>query len=67
MSDRIETHGSLEGFFQELLREAMAVERMELEAESFTYVTKLFTDFATHHGLHGRQRPGDGVQPHPAA
>jgi hypothetical protein len=63
MSDRIQTHQSLASFFEELLREAMAVERIELEAESFAYVTNLFTDFATHRGLHGRQRPGERGTP----
>jgi hypothetical protein len=63
MSDRIETHASLETFFEELLREAMAIERIELEAESFVYVTKLFIDVATHQGLHGRQRPGERGTP----
>jgi hypothetical protein len=63
MTDQIETHASLESFFEELLREAMAIERIELAAESFGYVTKLFTDFATHQGLHGRQRPGERGTP----
>jgi hypothetical protein len=63
MRDRIETHVSLESYFEELLREAMAVERIELAAGSFGYVTKLFSDFATHQGLHGRQRPGERGTP----
>ena len=63
MSDRIETHSSLENFFEELLREAMAIERIELAAESFVYVKNLFADVATHDGLHGRQRAGERGTP----
>ena len=63
MSDRIETHASLEAFFEALLREAMAVEQIELRAESFAYVTSLFAGFATREGLHGRQRPGERGTP----
>ncbi len=63
MTEKILTHASLEAFFETLLREAMAVERIELCGESFVYVTNLFTDFATHQGLHGRQRAGERGTP----
>lgn len=63
MSDRIESHTTLERFFEELLREAMAIERVELEHQSFVYVTNLFKDFGTHEGLHGRQRDGERGTP----
>ena len=63
MSPRIETHVSLEGFFEELLRDAMAVERVQLEHASLAYVTRLFADFSTHSGLHGRQDGDDRGTP----
>ena len=59
----IETHSTLEGFFEELLREAMAVEHVDLEHESFVYVTGLFADFAKPGGLHRCQRAGERGTP----
>jgi hypothetical protein len=63
VSDRIETCSNLESFFGELLRDAMAVEKVELEHQSFVYVTNLFIDFSANGALHGRQKKGEPGTP----
>ncbi|MBK8010794.1 MAG: hypothetical protein IPK13_05560 [Deltaproteobacteria bacterium] len=43
---------SLEGFFRDLLQQALEQERVELQAETYVYVLKLCTEFAHAERLH---------------
>ncbi|MCB9655575.1 MAG: hypothetical protein H6729_15745 [Deltaproteobacteria bacterium] len=60
---RIALATSLEGFFRDLLQQALEVERVELQAETYAYVLKLCTEFAHAERLHEGGRPEESGTP----
>lgn len=52
MASAIDTHTTLEGFFHDLLRDALAVERVELSEASKVYLLGLCTEFAGRDALY---------------
>jgi hypothetical protein len=52
MDPQITTFASLEGFFNELLSSALAVERVELSPESCAYLLQLCIEYADRDALH---------------
>lgn len=61
--NRIDTHCSLESYFEGLLREALKAERVEVNAESFTYLLHLVGNFSSPTALHGQVRPDEPGTP----
>jgi hypothetical protein len=51
MSGRIETHTTLEGFFAELIKEAIAAEKVPLDDQGITYLLNLCREFSKHEAL----------------
>ena len=52
MSQLISTHASLEGFFQELVAEALAAERLDLTDAATAYLTQTVADLGRRDALH---------------
>lgn len=63
MTLRIETHSTLEGFFAELIREALAAEKLQLEDASITYLLNLCREFSRHEAMFGAERAGESGTP----
>lgn len=63
MSGRIETHTTLEGFFADLIKEAIAAERVVLDTDCINYLLNLCREFAKHEALFGRERAGENGTP----
>jgi len=63
MVSRIETDCSLEGFFKDLLEQALVAERVQLDTEGFSYVLHLVGEFARPDVLHGRGQRDDPGTP----
>lgn len=51
---RIDTHSSLEAYFEGLLRDALSAEQVDLPEDAFSYVLHLVGDFSRPEHLHGR-------------
>lgn len=51
MTDRIEMHTSVVGYFEALLREALEAERVTLEGDGVAYLLQLITDLSAPGGL----------------
>ena len=60
---QIETHTSVEGFFADLLTEALGTERLALDATSRSYLLNLFSDFTLHDHLHTGAKQGESGTP----
>jgi hypothetical protein len=55
----IETHASLDGFFSDLLVDALTAEGVVLNDACKTYLLRLCGEFARHEALHGCETPGE--------
>lgn len=60
---QIETHASIEEYFGDLLKEALATERLCLGDASAAYVLRLFSEFAERGALHARDTRGERGTP----
>ena len=63
MVARIETHATLEGFFGDLIQEALAAERLDLDESSVSYLLSLCREFSRHEVMFGSERPGESGTP----
>ncbi len=63
MTDQIDTRCSLEAFFDELMRDALAAERVDLDPAAAAYLVQLCAEFSRHEALHGRARPDEPGTP----
>src|SRR5438552_18633662 len=63
MTKRIETHRSIEGFFEPLLREALEAERLSLPDPSTAYLLQLIAEYGRREALHGRGRADEPGTP----
>lgn len=61
--NRIDTHCSLESFFEGLLRQALETEQVELQADAFTYLLHLVGDFSDPTALHRADRSDEPGTP----
>jgi hypothetical protein len=53
MSGAIETHHSIEGFFADLIRDALLAERLNLDEQASSYLLQLVTEFSQREALYG--------------
>lgn len=63
MVGKIETHTTLEGFFADLIREAVAAERVVLDDSCVQYLLNLCREFSKHEALFAMQRAGENGTP----
>jgi hypothetical protein len=63
MNGSIETHTTLEGFFGDLIREAMAAERLVLDDGCVQYLLQLCRELARSEALFEVARPGENGTP----
>lgn len=56
MERRIDTQTTLEGYFHELFRGALAAERIDLSDSAKAYVLQLVTEYAERDALHGASK-----------
>jgi hypothetical protein len=63
MTGCIHTQVTLEGFFGELLREALSVEGLALDEACVAYLQNLCSDFVKHEALHGAESTGEPGTP----
>jgi hypothetical protein len=59
----IEAHASLEGYFDELLKAALASERLALSEAASAYLLQLVTECAHRDALHAGGKPGENGTP----
>ncbi|MFO0723654.1 MAG: hypothetical protein U1E65_07740 [Myxococcota bacterium] len=53
MSSQLDTNTTIEGFFEELLREALVAERVQLSDSASAYLLQLLKEFASKDALYG--------------
>lgn len=63
MSGSIQMHHSLESYFDELLRSALAAERLELDPVASSYLIKLVSEFGHREVLFSKSAGGDPGTP----
>lgn len=63
MTGTIETHHSLEAYFDELIRHALEAERLVLGEAPRSYLLKLMTDFSQREALYGSCKSGENGTP----
>lgn len=63
MTQHIVTHRTLEGFFSELVHEALSAERIALRDDSRAYVVQLVSEFTRRDALHRVEPEGESGTP----
>lgn len=63
MSNRIAMDSTLETFFRDLLQQALAAERLELDEAGLSYLVRLMGDFSRHEALYASARPDEPGTP----
>jgi hypothetical protein len=63
MTGQIDTRCSLQAFFEDLMRDALAEERVVLDPAAVAYLVQLCSEFSRHESLHGRARPDEPGTP----